>query len=216
MSIGRRGHHALDNKGQNSCKWLVSACAAAVAALAMVRPCSASVVTYQEDSQPSASFQGIATYLRSDKATSNFGREPRLSVGTLGGSTGRFRGVFAYDLRATNALLAGSTITDVSFALTVSDTDGSSVSRGVMLELHSLTGTITEGSGSTLTPSTNDVTWNNRTTGAAWTAAGGDISPTILASLTADPTAVQGGTVLTFSGSGRVKRARPGRPGGAG
>ena len=39
-------------------------------------------------------------------------------------------------------------------------------------------------------------------TGTPWTAAGGDFSPTVLASITADPAASANRTVLTFTGSG--------------
>jgi hypothetical protein len=202
MRIGRKHHYALVKRTQSFGPRLIPAVAAAFLALAIARPSSAAFVTYQEDSQPNASFQNVATYIRSDKPTNSFGGDPQLLAGTLGGSTGRIRAVFAYDLRAAGGLSAGATITDVSFALTVWGTDGSSAGGDVTLEMHPLTGTITEGSGRPTAPSTNDVTWNNRTTGAAWTAAGGDISSTVLASTTADPTAVQTGTVLTFSGSG--------------
>src|SRR5690242_2527482 len=202
MSVGRRGFTARQSEDRSSHAWLLPACAAVVVALTVGRTSSAALVTYQEDSQPNASFQQVATYIRNDKPTNNFGRDNFIAAGTVGGTTGRVRAVFAYDLRAAGGLSAGATITDVSFALTVASTDGSSVSRDVSLELHPLTGTITEGSGSPRLASTNDVTWNNRTTGTAWTSAGGDISSAVLATVTADPTAVQTGTVLTFSGSG--------------
>jgi hypothetical protein len=202
MRIGRKHHLALVQRIQSSRQWHLPAGAAAFLALAMTRPSSAAFVSYQEDSQPNASFQNVATYIRNDKPTNSFGGDPQLLAGTISGSTGRIRALFAYDLRAAGGLSAGDTITDVSFALTVLDTDGNSVSRNVALEMHPLTGTITEGSGRPTAPSTNDATWNNRTTSIAWTTAGGDISSTVLASTTADPTAVHAGTVLTFSGSG--------------
>jgi hypothetical protein len=183
---------------------LLTACAAGIVVAATARVAPAAFVTYQDHSQPTASFQAIASYIRNDKPTINFGRDVQILAGTVGGSTGRVRGVFAYDLRTAGALAPGSTITDVSFALTVAGADGvGSVSRNVTLEMHQLTGTITEGNGLSLpATTTSDVTWNNRTTAAPWTTAGGDISPTVLASVTADPTTVDGTTVLTFTGSG--------------
>src|SRR5437763_4964294 len=144
MRIGRKHHHALVRRIHNSRKWLMPACAAAFLALAIARPSSAAFVTYQEDSQPNASFQNVATYIRNDKPTNSFGGDPQLLAGTISGSTGRIRALFAYDLRAAGGLSAGDTITDVSFALTVLDTDGNSASRNVTLEMHPLTGTITE------------------------------------------------------------------------
>ena len=183
---------------------IVSGCAAGILAAASARVAPAAVITFQDRTQPTTAFQGIATFIRSDKATNNFGRDAQVLIGTLGGTTSKLRGVFAYDLRTTGAVPPGSTITDVSFALTVAVPEGGgSVSRNVTLEMHQLTGTITEGTGlSSPLTSTSDVTWNNRTTGAPWTTAGGDFSPTVLASVTADPTVVGDTTVLTFTGSG--------------
>jgi len=188
-------------------KWgtrIAAGCAATVLLSAGTRLAPGAVITFQDRTQPTASFQGIATYIRNDKAATNFGRDVQVLTGAVGGTTGRVRSVFAYDLRTAGAVPPGSTITDVSFSLSVAGQDGGgTVSRNVTLEMHQLTGTITEGTGVSLpATTTSDVTWNNRTTGAPWTAAGGDFSPTVLASVTADPSAVDGTTVLTFTGSG--------------
>jgi len=203
MSDATKGRAASNER----CKWsrlFAALGAAGIAVAAYTRIASATIVTFQDHAQPTASFQSVAAYLRNDKATNNFGGDPQVVAGTLGGSTGRVRAVFAYDLRTAGAVPPGSTITDVSFALTVATADGAaSASRNVTLEMHPLTGTMTEGIGTSVpATSTSGVSWNNRATSTPWTAAGGDFSATVLASVTADPASISESTILTFTGSG--------------
>ena len=67
-----------------------------------------------------------------------------------------------------------------------------------MIHLHQLTSPFVEGNGTTASPNSNNVTWNNRQTGTPWSAPGGDFNATPLASITANPTAVAG-TLYTFT-----------------
>lgn len=92
------------------------------------------------------------------------------------------RSVMSFDL--SDPLLAGATINSVTLTFTVSQTDASSSAGAVDLDLHELTQGFDE----------STVTWT-----VPWTTPGGDFSPSVLASLSADPTTVSNNDELSFT-----------------
>ncbi len=143
----------------------------------------------------------IATFIRSNQAATNFdGSSYGLITGSANSGSPRIRSLLGFDM---------STIADdpvfnrVELDLTVSQLDTSgSVLNGSTWELYGITEDTLDG----LFFTENQVTWNDRANGLAWSTAGGDIAPTLLASLTLDwePAA---GDVLTLVGTGAMASA---------
>lgn len=127
--------------------------------------------------------------------TQNYGGNIEMLAGTVGASDFA-RTLLAFDL--SSPLLTGATINSVSLTFTTTTTDTGSTSATVGYSLYQLTQTFTEGSGTVASPSTDDSTWANRTTGTAWTTAGGTFNSTVLSSYSTNPNTLAAGSTVTF------------------
>lgn len=120
--------------------------------------------------------------IRADTAGSNSGSATEILTGHLA-TTQALRGVLAFNLAA---LPDNVTINSVNLVLRQSTEDGSN-NVAITLNLHLLTEAFVE----------NQVSWNNRATGTAWTTTGGSFSSTVLSSASVHlrPTTALGGSL---------------------
>lgn len=126
------------------------------------------------------------SYISQADATQNFGADGSMFIGVVSGSEGRM--LFKLDLTSSDGLTSGAaipanaTITDAKLRLVCS----SAVGGGVTCNVHRVTETWVEGTGTSNTPdTTNGVSWTRRgNSGVNWETAGGDYEPTPIASFT--------------------------------
>lgn len=145
--------------------------------LALFSNLDAAQILFREGSQPTAGYFHSAATIRSDgtNADTTFGSGVTAVLGTLAGTGANdVRVVFAFNLSAIGA--QGSATID-SISLTLNHLTDASTSGVVTIDLLPLTRSFDEAT----------VTWNQYSTGNAWTTAGGDFSGTLLSSTTGNP-----------------------------
>ena len=125
-------------------------------------------------------------------ANNNYGADGSLIVGRTA-APDTLRGLLATSL---SAIPAGSTINSITLHLNISGTGSVDNEPGeVLLGLHQLTGTFTEGNGdgNGATPGGSNVeaTWNQRSNGVPWTP-GGEFNATELSTASDDPSTAEG------------------------
>lgn len=126
------------------------------------------------------------SYINQLDATQNVGAAGSMIIGVDSGS--EYRMLFKLDLTSSNGLISGAaipanaTITDAKLRLVCS----SAVGGGVTCNVHRVTETWVEGTGTLIAPdTTNGVSWTRRgNSGVNWETAGGDYDPTPIASFT--------------------------------
>ena len=136
--------------------------------------------------------------IRSDNTAANGNTNVQL-VGTL--PAGVLRSVYSFDLASQSALV-GATINSVTLTFTVNDAsehDGAgseSVGGVFQIDLHLLSSGFTE----------TGVTWVGSGV-SAWGTPGGDFSPTVLSSVSGNPSTVAAGAKLIFPSSAALIQA---------
>jgi alpha-L-fucosidase 2 len=120
-----------------------------------------------------------ATFLRADNPTWNSGQRDQLLIGKLSGGQA-MRTILSYDLTTIPPPSAGEITSATLDIWTLSTNSPGTVGQ---LQLRSLLGTPTEGSGTIGSATGDGATWNSRTGTAAWTTAGGDYPATSLATM---------------------------------
>lgn len=126
------------------------------------------------------------SYIDQASPTDNVGANGSVFIGVSSGN--EYRMLFKLDLTASNGLISGAaipanaTITDAKLRLVCSLVFGG----GVTCNVHKVTETWVEGTGTFSTPdTTNGVSWTRRgESGVNWETAGGDYDPTPIASFT--------------------------------
>lgn len=126
------------------------------------------------------------SYIIQDSATQNVGADASVFIGMSSG--GETRTLFKLDLTSSDGLISGAaipanaTITDAKLRLVCS----LAIGGGVTCNVHRVTETWVEGTGTSSTPdTTNGVSWTRRgNSGVNWETAGGDYEPTPIASFT--------------------------------
>ena len=143
----------------------------------------------------------IATFIRSDQATTNHDSTVYLLSGSANSGSPRSRTLLGFDL---STLADNPVFNRVELDLTVKQLDGGagSVLLGSTWNLYG----VTEDTANNLFFSETQVTWNSRATGIPWSTPGGDFDPLLLASVTLDwEPAV--GDVITLVGTGALTSA---------
>ncbi|WP_309380808.1 DNRLRE domain-containing protein [Cerasicoccus frondis] len=171
-------------KIKTPCKLLT--CGAAFVLSSIAYETSADVIIFQNGSSPTAGYSGNDVARLEERAPiGNFGDATEGLVGTLGTADSIFHTVLSFDL---SDIPAGATINSVTLGV-YETTDAGSASSAVQFNLHELTQSFVE----------SEVSWDNYSTGNAWTTPGGDYDSTILSSLTVNPNTTSG--MQTFATS---------------
>ncbi len=135
--------------------------------------------------QPSPVFATSATYtttadsyIYENEPTANYGGATALQVASYktGANLRNKHTLVKFDL---SSIPAGATIESATLQLYMTAPPDSTDRT---YDAHRVTADWTEGTGTAASPGTSDVTWDNRTTGTAWTTAGGDFNLTPTAS----------------------------------
>lgn len=153
--------------------------ASALAIVAAAAFCRAqSTVSLREGSD---GYQHVGALIRADSTSQNSGARDQLIIGKTGGA---LRAVFSFGL---SSIPPGSTVTSATLSLWTDAQSSTAVGTVGTLELHRLTATPVEGTGTTSGGAGTGVTWLSRDgqtgSGHAWSTAGGDYDATILSSV---------------------------------
>lgn len=154
-----------------------------------------------------------AATIRNDTANNNFGADGVVIVGTTATNNNTLlRSVLSFNVPT---IPVGATIDSVTLTMRQSGPDGAtSIDASAIINLHLLTGTFSEGAGTSSGVNNGDVSWNFRgPSSAVWTTPGGDFSATVLSSITANPETAAA-TVHTFGSSADFISAVQGASGG--
>lgn len=126
-------------------------------------------------------YQHVGALIRADSTSQNSGARDQLIIGKTSGAV---RAVFSFGL---SSIPPNSTVTGVTLSVWTDAQSSTAVGTVGTLELHRLTATPIEGTGTTTGGSGTGTTWLSRDgqsgTGHVWTAAGGDYEAPILASV---------------------------------
>ncbi len=143
----------------------------------------------------------IATFIRSDQGNTNHDSTAYLLSGSASSGSPRIRTLLGFDM----SILADNPVFNrVELDLTVERLDGGvgSVLRGSKWELYG----VTEYTVNNLFFTEDQVTWNSRATGIAWSTPGGDFDAPLLASVTLDWEPIVG-DAITLVGTGALTSA---------
>lgn len=137
-----------------------------------------STVSLREGSD---SYQHVAALIRADSTSQNSGARDQLIIGKTSGAV---RAVFSFGL---SSIPPGSTITSATLSVWTDAQSSTATGTVGTLELHRLTATPVEGTGTTSGGAGTGVTWlsldGQTGTGHSWTTAGGDYDAAILSSV---------------------------------
>jgi len=184
---------------RQSAKLIAAAIGTLAAFLAVpADPAQASLITFKEGISPTGAYTAPSATIRSDQGNNNYGADAITIVGKTT-TPAVLRSVYAFDV---SDIPDGAPIDGATLRLTVSSSDGTSISAPITLELYQLSASFTEGAGNSSGANNGNVSWNFRgpTSATTWGAPGGDFSPTLLASITANPRTVAPGTLVDFVG----------------
>ena len=150
-------------------------------------------VGFQEDVLPTGTYTHVGGELREKNTGSGYATDINIRVGNLEANSGvgDMRTVLGFNV---SYLSADDVVTEATLRMVVDSTQGSNLGT---LELHAL---LPGDGGETMIES--QLNWNKRTSGVAWTTPGGDIDPTVLASVNiGNPSSLASGDVITFESS---------------
>lgn len=126
-------------------------------------------------------YQHVGALIRADSTSQNSGARDQLIIGKTSGAV---RAVFSFGL---SSIPSGSTVTSATLSVWTDAQSSTAVGTVGTLELHRLTGTPVEGTGTTSGGAGTGVTWLSRDgqtgIGHSWTTAGGDYDAAILSSV---------------------------------
>jgi hypothetical protein len=123
------------------------------------------------------------SYLYKSSSTENYGAYSELYSYSWAAANMTQRPVLYFDM---TSIPSTATINSATLKLTVVNTGGGAGTK--TLEIHKLTRSFTEGTGTTPGSSTSNVSWTNYTGSTAWTSAGGDFNGAVSASTTCSTT----------------------------
>lgn len=134
---------------------------------------------------------GDASIRNGTSSNANSNGSQLILVGDAGPTTNDFlRGLFSFDL--SDPQLAGATINSVTLKLFIDSAtpgkDGTSANNTELIEVFQLTKGFTD----------TQVTWTVAATGDNWSTPGGDYNPTLLASISANPSTVTSNQEFAF------------------
>jgi hypothetical protein len=141
---------------------------------------SADIIQFQEDLNPTTSYQNLTTYIRNSAtgSDSNNGEASTWQLGRTATANDYLRCIAGYDI---SAIPAGSTINSVTLTVSPRMNEATSLDASYGIEIHEISNhDFTEAS----------VTWLNRYTGqptTAWTTPGSEYYGTVLSSLSLNP-----------------------------
>lgn len=138
---------------------------------------------------------GDSSYIRNNTPGANYGGDQPMIMGTTT-APAIIRGVMTFSL---SSIPAGSTITSITLRLTDRNNDTSSENASFQIDLHTLNASFAEGNGDGSGSGVSGVSWTKRSDTLNWTTPGGDFSPTILSSISANPVTTTTGTNYTFT-----------------